>query len=243
MAPTILITRPEASAHAFAEALRAVLGDHAEIVVSPMLKIEMMRDELPLDGKKTLIFTSAHAIEAFAELTDMRDVTCYTVGQSSAAVARDVGFEAIDGGGTADLLVERLIADRPPTPCLYLRGRHIARDLCETLNSHGLETYEHVIYDQMASPLSCDARQNLNGPDPIIVPLFSPRSAQLLFDDLNATAPVWAAAISENVARAVPVERVSRLEVAEAPTPDAMLRLTAKLFVAANQLESNGPSQ
>lgn len=243
MPVTILITRPEESAKAFERALRGVLGNEANIVVSPVLRIEMTHDPVPLGQAKTLIFTSSHAVRAFAQLSEARDFTCYTVGDSTSATARDAGFQVTEGGGTAEQLFERLVSDMPATPCLYLRGNHVAQDLSGMLNSAGLVNEEHVIYSQVQCPLSPQARCCMDAGSRTVVPLFSPRSARLFFEMAPETGPLWIAAMSDNVASVVPEGRAGRLEVALSPTFDAMLRLTADLFVAANQLEGDGPSQ
>lgn len=54
-----------------------------------------------------------------------------------------------------------------------------------------------VVYDQLSQPLSDAARQALAGMAPVILPLFSPRSARILSEQVTqARAPLWLVPIS-----------------------------------------------
>lgn len=222
MASTILITRPEPSASGFAAKLRDRLGPQAEILVSPILRIEHLT---PAQGQigtsDVLILTSAHALPALAHHASGQ--TCYCVGPGTAAAAQRAGLRAIDGGGTAEHLLKRLIADRPGGKLLYLRGEHVAADLAESLERAGIVTDEMIVYRQIATPLSDAAQTLLSGDTPVIAPLFSARSARLFLDAAPASAALKIAAISPAVAAEVPTGRAQTITIATAPTADAML--------------------
>ncbi|MEQ8897821.1 MAG: uroporphyrinogen-III synthase [Roseovarius sp.] len=222
MANTILITRPEPSASGFAQKLRDRLGARAEILVSPILRI----DHLPptpgqIGTSDVLVLTSAHALPALAHSTGGQ--TCYCVGPGTAAAARRAGLSAIDGGGTAEHLLKRLIADHPGGKLLYLRGEHVAADLAQSLNQAGIETHELIVYRQLATPLSDTAQTLLSGDTPVIAPLFSARSARLFLDAAPPAAPLKIAAISPAVANTVSPGRAQEIAIAASPTADAML--------------------
>lgn len=243
MATTVLITRPAEAAHRFATRLRSVCGPDSAVMVAPLMRIVHDGDLPPLDGVRTLIFTSRHAVNAFAGKTSARDFGCYTVGDATAAVAREAGFDPISCSGTADDLANRIIADNQTGPCLYVRGEHAAADIANRLNTAGTETHETVLYRQQGLPLPEEARALLSGTNPVVLPLFSPRSARIFFDLAPPAAPLLIAAISENTARVIPEGRVTALRTASGPTAESMLLLVGELVDAANRLEGKKPAK
>jgi len=244
MACSILITRPEPAASDFAAQLRARLGPKVPVAVSPAMRIEPVAGTLPdFSGAGTLVLTSVHAAAALAELPAACRPICYCVGAATAAAARAAGFAAVDGGGDAKSLLTRLLADRPPGPVHYLRGEHVAADLVAELAAAGYETVETVVYRQRPQPLSTEAETLLSGGAPVIVPLFSPRSAALFFEAAPAGAPLYVAAISRSAADRVPPDRAARLIVAAAPTAGAMLAAIQTLASAVNRVETGTGSK
>lgn len=243
MAHPILITRPGPGAEALAQALRNRLGSEAQIVISPVMRIEPVASGLSgLTGARTLLLTSANAIGALDGQTGLQGLPCYCVGAATAQAARAAGLDARDGGGTADALARTVIAETPPQPLLYLRGEHVASDLAGRLNAAGLETKETIVYRQVAQKLDPDAISLLSGAAPVILPLFSARSARLFFEDAPGTAPLRVAAISRTVADAIPQDRAQSTVIADEPTFAAMLDLIEALASAPNPVESgSGP--
>ena len=243
MTPLILITRPRESAEAFAADLRAKLGEAVAICIAPLLKIEHIDDVPDLAPVKTLIFTSAHAVESFATATPRRDFTCYTVGEATARVAATHGFDPIRGPGTGKSLAEKILQDAPPSPCLYLRGDHVAFDIADHLNAAGLPTQSAVLYRQVPVPLTPAAREMITSSGPIVAPVFSPRSARLLHDAIPVDIPLHVAAISEAAAKGVPSARLEKLMIADTPDKTAVLTCVATLWRNAIQLEGNSTAQ
>jgi uroporphyrinogen-III synthase len=145
-------------------------------------------------------------------------------------------------GDAADLIA-RILADTAPTPCLHLRGAHIAANIAKALTLAGTETHEAVIYRQTEGHLTARAVSLLQNGQPVIVPLFSPRSAQLFFDQAVPTGPLLVAAISENVRQAVPDGCAASIETAEHPTAEAMLEVIVTLWNSAKRLESGNPAK
>jgi len=219
MTPTILITRPQAAAQRFADHLRTVLGDGPCIVISPIMRIVETRNALDLTDIQTLIFTSRNGVEAYATRSERRDLPCYVVGAATRAVAEKYGLTVLASAEYVDLLANRMITDTPPGPCLHLRGAHGAGDLVGQLAAAGIEARVYVLYDQQPCALHAMALKALAGPNPVVLPLFSARSADLFFAAAPENACLYVAAISDAVARHVPNGRAERLLVAK--TPDA----------------------
>jgi len=237
---SILITRPRPAADQFARDLRAAVGPGVPVLVSPVMRIETETGAAPdLSGVRTLILTSAHA--GPLDTVAMRpDVTCYCVGAATAAAARAKGVRAIEAGGTVERLLERLADDAPPGPIHYLRGAHVSADLAGILAQAGLDVTQTIVYRQVEVPLDAGARDLLGGSAPVILPLFSARSARLVFSVGPVRAPLLVAAISDSVAREVPFGRAGRLVIADAPTTGSMIMAIEVLASGAKPVESDG---
>ncbi|MCF3973656.1 uroporphyrinogen-III synthase [Paracoccus salsus] len=177
--PTLLLTRPLADSRRFA----AMLPD-LPAVISPILRIvPVPHDAERLAKAEALVFTSRHAIPAAGP---GRGRSAFCVGSHTAEAARKAGFDVIQGPGDAAGLAA-LIPDRTMR-LVHPHGTHLAR----RLPVEGM-----VVYDQVQWPLSNEATRLLAGDDPVIVPLFSPRSARLLADAVRSPrAPLWVAALS-----------------------------------------------
>ena len=237
MTIAVLITRPERSGLALADQLRTRWGCGVEMVLSPIMRIEDTGATPELQQAKTLIFTSQHGVAAFVRQSDRRDLPCYAVGPATAEIARSEGFNVIATAGDAESLLAEVMAARPPSPCLHIRGDHAAGEVAQRLTAAGVLTTEAVLYRQTAQPLSNQAQECLRRETPVILPLYSPRSAELLFSELRATAPLYVAALSTNVAAQVPKGSVNSLSVAKRPEAEAMLEAMDGLLSEAKQLE------
>ncbi|MGR3506608.1 MAG: uroporphyrinogen-III synthase [Paracoccaceae bacterium] len=178
--PVILLTRPEASSRRMAGILFARFGDRAGICISPLMEIRLDPRLPSLDGIKTLIFTSANGVAAYVAANGPMSLACYTVGEATAQAARDAGLRAISAGGNAEALIARILEDDVTGPMLHLRGTHARGEVAERLSALGCPVSQAIVYTQNAIPLSEEARDLLGGDGPVILPVFSPRSATLL---------------------------------------------------------------
>ena len=237
MAPILLITRPDPSGAAFANRLRTGAADGLEVIQSPVMRIERCGVLPELEAVKTLIFTSRHAVEAYAALAGPVGIPAYAVGEATGVAARAAGLSATVCDGDAASVLSRVLADDAPAPALHPRGEHMARDIAKDLTEAGIETHDVVLYRQVPVPLTDRAKAALAGDRPVVVPLFSPRSARLFFEEAQVVAPLLVAAISEAVAQAVPGGAARALEIAGRPDQEAMAEVTEGLLDAAKRLE------
>lgn len=209
--PRLLLTRPEADSRRFA----AMLPEW-EAVISPILRIEpVAHDADRLHAARGLVFTSAHAVPAAGP---GRGRLALCVGARTAEAAREAGFAPREGNGFAEGLLPLIgVAE---VPLIHPHGRYLAREL----PVEGM-----VVYDQIAQPLNDAARALLAGPDPVVVPLFSPRSARLLSAELrDCRAETWIAAISP-AAMDQWQAPVARSEIAANPSAKAMVATIRRL--------------
>ncbi len=205
--PVILLTRPEVSSRNMITALAPSLGDRVTWCVSPLMDIEL-RPQLPdLSGIRTLIFTSRNAIDAYVAAGGPRGLPCYTVGDATARIAHEAGLPAISAAGDADALVARILADHDHGRMLHLRGEHARGDVAARLRESGRAASEEVVYAQRPRPLTAEAQAVLAGDTPVILPLFSPRSAALLGGGPIA-APVYVVGMSKAIIQELQLECV-----------------------------------
>lgn len=178
--PVLLLTRPPQDSRRFA----SMLPDWPA-VISPVLRIVAVdHDAAALRDAPGLVFTSAHAVPA-AGAGRGRLALC--VGGHTGQVARAAGFDVRTGNGFAESLLP--LIEAAGVPLIHPHGRHLAK----RLPVPGM-----VVYDQQAVPLTNEAAALLAGTAPVILPLFSPRSARLVADaGRGARAPLWPVAISD----------------------------------------------
>ena len=243
MPPRLLITRPEPAASRFAEELRAAFPD-AEVITSPLMRIAYGGTLPAITPGEVLIFTSRHGVVGVCRLSPRRDLPAYAVGEATGAEARQQGFDTITAGGDAASLLARIAADGATGPFLHPRGAHVAADIAGALRQAGHEAREAVVYDQKAQPLTTTARAALDGEEPVILPLMSPRSAGLFFEAAGRPrAPLFIAAMSRNVAARIPDGAARRVAVAESPESASMRKMLHDLVKHAKRVESRKKAQ
>lgn len=199
-----------------------VLGQNQLIIISPLMQIKMLPIDISLEPYSTLIFTSENGVRAFAQASEHRQLPAFCVGERTALAARAVGLKALSANGSADELVE-VIRETPATGrYLHIHGEHTRGEVSERLAPL---VDDVVAYRQDPVPLSDEARTALAGDQPVILPLFSPRTAQLFFKDADQIkAPLRIVVISDAAGAAVLGHDSADITVAVTPDAMAMLR-------------------
>lgn len=234
--PTILLTRPAEQSARFTAQLVTAFGP-LSIIQSPLLAPMFLPPPSGMPPCTAVILTSETGAEA-ARRSSASGVSlpkqAFCVGDATAKAATKAGFQALSAKGDAADLAQLIRQHESKGPLLYLRGEDVSIDLAETLTNGGLVTYSCVVYCQEAQPLTPAATHLLSRSGPVILPIFSPRSAQLLAAALPkaAVAPLWVAALSPNVAKAAAALNPARLQIADHPDAPAMLRAVAALLAA-----------
>lgn len=230
----VLITRPEPQASRFAADLAAQLGDTVVPILSPLM--EQVTLSPPLPAARALVLTSESAVLAVAGREPLPD-RAYCVGSRTAAAARAAGLQAISAEGDVAALAELLSAQGETGPLLWLRGADVAGDLAGATARQGIPLMQATVYRQEARPLSDAARSLLSGRGPVIVPLFSPRSARLFLKEAaGALAELHLCALSPAVDAAVRSLPAASRRIADRPTGGALLETiseTARALLSA----------
>jgi uroporphyrinogen-III synthase len=221
----LLVTRPEPDASETAARLRAL---DIEAVVSPLLLARTLTTTLPAaPGFAALAITSANALRALhdrGEIPRLQTLPVYTVGDKSAAVAREMGFaEVVSASGNAEDLIALLAGAGVDGPVLYPTARHQAADLAKALAPHGVMVITVPVYEMNPAPqLDADIAE-FDGA------LFYSRRTAETFTKL---APAGAdrskpgmLCLSEAVAAPLIAAHFVRVSLADHPSEEAMMAL------------------
>jgi uroporphyrinogen-III synthase len=230
--PTVLLTRPLAQGARFAAAVAQRFPD-LPIVSAPLLAPVFLSPPLPPVEFAGLILTSetgAQGARRFLADGVALPKRAWCVGDQTAAAATAAGFDAESARGDAAALVALIKAQKARPPLLHLRGRDSRGDIADTLNSAGIETHSAIVYAQEPCDLTPQAQAILAGDAPVIVPLFSPRTAALFAAVPDLNAPLWVVALSPTVAQALANLPVARLVTATKPDAAAMITAMATFF-------------
>lgn len=232
----MLLTRPIAQSRVFAHEVEARF-DNVKCLISPLLEIQQTGVLPTMAPFQALIFTSVNGVQAFASRTDDRRWPCFCVGDRTTAAAKSQGFAAISANGAAPELVELVASTLSPSDgeLLHVRGATAAGDIVTGLAAHGFKVRKSVLYRQIARPLSTQATKAIAAGEVDGIPLFSPRTAQLLSAILIAN-PAWpldhttAFCISPNVASVIKSLKLGPVETAETPTRSGMLAIIGTIL-------------
>lgn len=224
MTPILIVTRPAAQSASFAREIAALWDGPLRIIQSPLIEIVFYAPHM--DQPDAVIFTSANGVTAAGLLDLPKGLTAWCVGEKTGQIAAKAGFDPVIGPGDADGLARKIIADAPKGRLLHIRGRHTRGEICEKLTAAGLHCHDVIAYDQKALPLSAEAVKALGGTDPVVFPLFSPRTATILTMQGPFAAHVHGVAISETAKRALDMQHVSGVRLAARPDNAAMIDAT-----------------
>jgi uroporphyrinogen-III synthase len=233
---SVILTRPAEQGARFAQALLDRFGQTITVVQSPLLAPQFLQPQILPKSWSAVIFTSATAVAA-AGLMNAATLPrkAYCVGDRTAVAATAAGFSAISAKGNAAALCAVVQKLRDPGPLLHLRGEEAVGQVAETLTLAGIDTFELVTYREVAQTLSAEALAVLSGDAPVILPVFSPRSALILGRQLAAShtlAPLVTVAISHAVADALGTIDASQRYVADSPDAPSMLSAIGRALIA-----------
>lgn len=205
---------------------REALGAEQEIILSPLLKIELLPFEAPVTPYHGLIFTSDNGVRAFAQVRSPQRIPAYCVGDRTADAARAAGLEAFSAKGSADDLVTMINATDVAGPMLHIRGEHTRGDIAKRISA---QVDEVVCYRQTPLPLTDETRTALQGNREVILPVFSPRTAQIFFEQVKTvSASLQMVAMSEAVNDVILGSNLAEnVEISIAETPDAWAMIQA----------------
>ncbi|WP_159806252.1 uroporphyrinogen-III synthase [Litoreibacter roseus] len=177
---TLLLTRPLHASRRTASDVQKEMSASFDLLISPLLEIVLCDADLQKGEWDGVIFTSEHGIHGALEAGIPKTLKAFCVGERTSEIAANAGFKVALTAETASTLADALSHSSGSLRLLYARGRHISVDLAALLQPQGIVLDQRIVYDQKAQVLSPEALVRLASPEPVVVPVFSPRSAKQL---------------------------------------------------------------
>jgi len=209
----VLVLRPEPGASTTVERARALQLD---AIAHPLFAVSPVAWQAPeLSSFDGLLLTSANALRHGGDgLEALRGLKAYAVGEATAGLAREAGF---DIAATGEAGVQRLLASIEPD----LRLLH----LCGAERQDAGEVRQTIVPIVAYRSIAVDAGKL---PKADVVLVHSARAGERLAELAQDRPGMAVAAISRGAADAVG-DGWRAVEVADAPTDDALLALAARL--------------
>lgn len=223
----LLLTRPRESSERFVARLAPELLEGVTLCFSPLIEIVPTGVVMDLSNIDGAIFTSLHGVR-FGPVGAGRPAYCVGVQTSEAAKAK--GWDVVLVEQTADDLIAVIGRGHQVGQLVHLAGTHRRGEIDNRLRQQGISVEVMVLYDQVLVPLTMEAKNLLAGEVPVIVPLFSPRTAAQFVDQAGQLRGSIIAAISSAVSEVVEDRSVRDMYVAKAPSAKEMTRLVEILL-------------
>lgn len=233
--PRLLLTRPRPAAELLARHFSPV----ADVLISPLLAIVPNGQKPVLRPDDRLVVTSQNTLSFLGDLPTGR---ASAVGPETARALTALGWE-VAAFATADDLVAALITEKPRARVVHLRGEHGRGNITERLKLAGIETELQILYHQQACDLTTAARDWLGGERPVVLPLFSSRTARQFCQQGPFAAPLFPVAISQAVAADIASGLGLGCAVATTPDGEAMKEAIQRQIDAVTLLESDGATE
>lgn len=231
---TIVITRPLGD-----ESLRDELLQRGYHVIQEPLTQIFLRHEARMEVENALladpdavIVTSKHGVQALSVLSELRDMFLLCVGETTAGIASQLGFDRVSvAGGTLDTMIDYILdCYDEESRFLYISGEDVSGDLEGTLAVRGMSVSRVVVYDAIAAEsLSDTLVEQLRRGQIDALTFFSVRAANIflsLADKKNivaSLAKIDVFCLSEAIAESVKQCEWRRVYSADKPTLASLL--------------------
>ena len=215
----VVVLRPEPGASATGQRARERGLDP---IVLPLFEVEPVAWQGPdPHGFDGLLLTSANAVRMGGDqLKALRGLPVHAVGEATAKAAREAGFDIASTGNAG---IDRLLGSIGPNlKLLHLCGEH------RRMPQVARQTIEPIPVYRSNERRGVDVRQAKNS----VVLVHSPRAGMrfaALVDQAGCERNSIAIAAISDAAAETTGEGWAQIEVAEAPSEDALLALAARL--------------
>lgn len=220
----LLMTRPPKGNARFLALLPDALRAQFNVVESPLIKISPTGEVPLLKDVDHVIFTSQNGVEVASDLTpDRRPAIC--VGQRTTERACELGWDAKMAGKDSGEFLQVLLRTPPKGRLLHLRGAESRGAIAKTLQNAGITCGEQVLYAQELQDFSASANGLIQSDMPLIVTLFSPRTARHFAQIMPQRQHLTLIVLSDAVAEPLRCLQCEALHVSKTPNAPAMAAL------------------
>ena len=228
----ILITRPLHQSRRFKKSLVEQFGENLEICISPILEIKSFRVKINLSFFDGIIFTSENGVKAFTNLNKKTDKKIYCVGAYTSEIARKSGLIVAHTEKDVGDLKTWLIENDSERKLLYLCGQNISNNLEVAFEGSKTTVVSQIIYDQLSRKLSPSAIQFLSGVIPVLIPIFSERSYEILSQQFKSTMSSSRIAIclSEAIANKIKDGEFEKVLISAQPDLESLIKVVREFL-------------
>ena len=227
--PEIVLTRPEDGARAFHVLIQDVLPK-AKVTKSPLIKIKFIPILPDLEQFNGVIFTSTNGVIATKKKFVPPGILCFTVGSKTAQAAKKLGFKILCSEETSENLISEMLSHPIKGTLVHVRGEYTRGKISSRLNKNGFDCYEIIAYKQAHNPLNFQARKAFKSKRPLLIPLFSRRTAQLLLEEALPMEKCHIVAMSEAVSEPFEQTELANITIAKSPDIESMLETVVKTY-------------
>jgi len=218
---TVWITRSAGSAQKSKEAWEQAGFD---AYINPVIDISIAPTmPKPLPDNAVLLITSQNALRTLALLTDRRDWSVMTVGDASAALAREMGFgDVLSAKGNGQDLLEltqRIYAPESKRIFVHASGANIRLNLAKALREKGYKSRRDIYYQNTPKTVI----DLTNAPEITHIALYSPMAAKSVRRFAGRFNKASTISISAQTDRALEARYKNRRLIANRPTERDMI--------------------
>ncbi len=223
----LLLTRPLGGNERFCLKIKHLLYS-CEILDNPIQKINFLPSLSKVNKNSVLIFTSANGLRA-AKKHNLINKKCFVVGANTKKIAVSFGYDVLGFSKDQENLLKLIKSKKPTESMVHIRGKHTVGNLCDALKRNQFSCLDIIGYNQEPLKIKKQNLQKIHSGRPVILPIFSSRSAELLQSNLDLTG-FNIIAISEAVAKIVTGVELGELVISKKPDLNSMQEATLAIL-------------
>ena len=223
----LLLTRPLDGNERFCLKIKHLLYS-CEILDNPIQKIDFLPSLSKVNKNSVLIFTSANGLRA-AKKHNLINKKCFVVGANTKKIAVSFGYDVLGFSKDQENLLKLIKSKKPTESMVHIRGKHTVGNLCDALKRNQFSCLDIIGYNQEPLKIKKQNLQKVHSGRPVILPIFSSRSAELLQSNLDLTG-FNVIAISEAVAKIVTGVELGELVISKKPDLNSMQEATLAIL-------------
>ena len=223
----LLLTRPLGGNERFCLKIKHLLYS-CEILDNPIQRIDFLPSLSKINKNSVLIFTSANGLRA-AKKHNLINKKCFVVGANTKKIAVSFGYDVLGFSKDQENLLKLIKSKKPTESMVHIRGKHTVGNLCDALKRNQFSCLDIIGYNQEPLKIKKQNLQKIYSGRPVILPIFSSRSAELLQSNLDLTG-FNVIAISEAVAKIVTGVELGELVISKKPDLNSMQEATLAIL-------------
>ena len=232
----LLLTRPLDGNERFCLKIKHLLYS-CEILDNPIQRIDFLPSLSKVNKNSVLIFTSANGLRA-AKKHNLINKKCFVVGANTKKIAVSFGYDVLGFSKDQENLLKLIKSKKPTESMVHIRGKYTVGNLCEALKRNQFSCLDIIGYNQEPLKIKKQNLQKIHSGRPVILPIFSSRSAELLQSNLDLTG-FNVIAISEAVAKIVTGVELGELVISKKPDLNSMQEATLAILRRVIKFDSN----